>query len=585
MILIKNGKNTNIYKCFSILFILLLIIPFSLCDKKINDFIIKNINYGKNKYNVSIDLQFDNSKKFSIKDYDIDNIRPNSKIHLIKNLTFHARALTPKIFQFLIIDSNSSRSMPPLIDSTFKINLIKEKAKEEGKSENNLDNFGFELEGGVDQPFSFKLKDKKTKEYLYIFDGANFLYTDTLIIFDQLLTSKYIYGFGERNFDFNLDVGKYTTWPNDTTVTYKDKGTGGYNLMGHQPIGLHRTKNGKYLGFAFMNINAQDLIIDSTETKFKNNDIYKEEIKNNFEYYLRHVTIGGIINYFITFGDTPEEAILEIHRIIGRPVLPPFWGFGWHQSRWGYKSTKDLENVLNNYLKYDIPLDGIWTDLDFLNNNKNFILSFTHILTPVFTKLLQSKGKKFVPLLDYALPVDDNYKYYTLGKQTKSFLKSNYTKKDLVTYVWPGLSVFPDLFVKEGQNVWLEGLYDFYTLTNFDGLWIDMNEPAMLYKNDDDVGEIVSESLINSNYYNIYYNIPYIPGYREGHTSLNTKSISINAYSKHNREDNLFTMYNVKCLISKIQVELTGNFLKYMNKRPFILSRGNTIGHGKYGFH
>ena len=25
--------------------------------------------------------------------------------------------------------------------------------------------------------------------------------------------------------------------------------------------------------------------------------------------------------------------------------------------------------------------------------------------------------------------------------------------------------------------------------------------------------------------------------------------------------------------------------LKYMNKRPFILSRGNTIGHGKYGFH
>ena len=174
MILIKNGKNTNIYKCFSILFILLLIIPFSLCDKKINDFIIKNINYGKNKYNVSIDLQFDNSKKFSIKDYDIDNIRPNSKIHLIKNLTFHARALTPKIFQFLIIDSNSSRSMPPLIDSTFKINLIKEKAKEEGKSKNNLDNFGFELEGGVDQPFSFKLKDKKTKEYLYIFDGANF---------------------------------------------------------------------------------------------------------------------------------------------------------------------------------------------------------------------------------------------------------------------------------------------------------------------------------------------------------------------------------------------------------------------------
>ena len=585
MIIIKNGKSFKNYKCLFIILGILYVIDPSFCSKKINDYFIKNINYDKNKNDITIDLEYDKNKKFDIKNYDIENIRPNSKIKLIKKLKFYARALTPQIFQFLITDNNSSRFMPPLIDTKFKTNLIKEKKRNEGKTEITLSHFGFELDGGVAKPFSFRLKDKNSNEYIYIFDGANFLYTDTLIMFDQLLTSKYIYGFGERNYDFNLDIGKYTTWPNDTTVTYRDKGTGGYNLMGHQPIGIHRTKNGKYLGFIFMNINAQDLIINSTEDKFNNNDNYKDLIKNNFKYYLRHITIGGIINYFITFGDTPEEAILEIHKIIGRPIIPPFWGFGWHQCRWGYKSTKDLENVLNNYIKYDIPLDGIWTDLDFLSNNKNFELSLTHVLTPIFIKLLQKKGKKFVPLLDYALPIDENYKYYTLGKHGKSFLKSNYTKKDLVSYVWPGLSVFPDLFIKEGQNVWLEGLYDFYLLTNFDGLWIDMNEPAMLYKTDNDVGEIVNESLVNTNHYNIYYNIPYIPGYRTGHTSLNTKSISINAYSKQNKEDNLFTMYNVKCLISKIQVELTGNFLRYYQKRPFILSRGNTIGHGKFGFH
>ena len=82
-----------------------------------------------------------------------------------------------------------------------------------------------------------------------------------------------------------------------------------------------------------------------------------------------------------------------------------------------------------------------------------------------------------------------------MGKHSKSLLKSNYTKKDLVSYVWPGLSVFPDLLIKEGQNVWIEGLYDFYLLTNFDGLWIDMKEPVMLYKTDNDVGEKVNESL------------------------------------------------------------------------------------------
>lgn len=587
MIIIKYGKSCNHYKCLFILLLIIILIHTVFCSKKINDYLIKKITYGKHKYNVSIDLQYNENKKFDIKDYDIANIRPNSKIKLITDLKFYARALTPKIFQFLITDKKSSRFMPPLIDPEFKINLIKKRKKEEkeGKIGVNLDNLGFEFEEKIDKPFSFKLKDIKSNEYIYVFDGANFLFTDTLIMFDQLLTTKYIYGFGERIYDFNLDIGKYTTWPNDTTVTYRDQGTGGYNLMGHQPIGLHRTKNGKYLGFIFMNINAQDLIINLTEEKFKNNINYLNYIKDNFNYYLRHITIGGIINYFITFGDTPEEAISEIHRIIGRPALSPFWGFGWHQCRWGYKSTKDLEDIFDNYLKYDIPLDGIWTDLDFLSNNKNFVLSLPHSLTPLFIKKLQLKGKKFVPLLDYALPIDETYKYYTLGKSSKSFLKSNYTKKDLVSYVWPGLSVFPDLFTKEGQNVWLEGLYDFYLLTEFDGLWIDMNEPAMLYRNDYDIGEIVNESLINSSYYNTYFNIPYIPGYRPEHNSLSSKSISINAYSKKNKENNLYTMYNVKCLISKIQVELTRNFIRYFKKRPFVLSRGNTIGQGKFGFH
>ena len=576
MIIIKSSKN---YKCLSFLLIILLSIYSSSCSKKINDYIIKNIAYGKNRKDVSVDLEFDETKIFNIKDYNIDQVRPNSNIKLIKKLTFHARALTPKIFQFLIVDKNSKRFMPPLLDPEFKLNLLKEKESNIDNNLFNLDDMGFELNGLINEPFGFKLKDQKTKENIYYFDGGNFLYSDTLIMFDQLLTTKYIYGFGERNFEFNLEVGKYTTWPNDTTTTYKDKGTGGYNLMGHQPIGLHKTKNKKYLGFIFMNINAQDLIINTTDDKFKNKD------NNDFKYYMRHITIGGIINYFITFGDTPEEAILEIHKIIGRPTLPPYWAFGWHQSRWGYKITKDFEKILDNYNKYDIPLEAIWADLDLLQNNKNFILSVSHNLTPKFVDKLHSLGKKFVPILDYGLPVDDNYKYYNLGKKTKSFIKSNYTKKDLFSYVWPGLSVFPDLFTKEGQNVWLEGLYDFYSKINFDGVWIDMNEPAMLYLNDKDIGEIVDEELMNSSYFNIFNDIPYIPGYRKGHTSLSSKSVSINGYSKRNKKDNFYTMYNVKSLIPKIQVELTYNFLKYYTRRPFILSRGNTIGQGKYGFH
>ena len=135
---------------------------------------------------------------------------------------------------------------------------------------------------------------------------------------------------------------------------------------------------------------------------------------------IRHITIGGIINYFITFDDTPEESILEIHKIIGRPALPPYWAFGWHQSIWGYKTTNDFKKFLNNYNKYDIPLEAIWGDLDLLQNYIYFILSSSHNSTPKFIEL-HSLRKKFVPVLDYGLPTDDNYKYYNIRNNNKIF--------------------------------------------------------------------------------------------------------------------------------------------------------------------
>ena len=95
MIIIINGKSFNNYKCLFIILGILYIIHPSFCSKKINDYLVKNINYDKNKNDITIDLEYDKTKKFDIKNYDIENIRPNSKIKLIKNLKFYGRALTP----------------------------------------------------------------------------------------------------------------------------------------------------------------------------------------------------------------------------------------------------------------------------------------------------------------------------------------------------------------------------------------------------------------------------------------------------------------------------------------------------------
>jgi hypothetical protein len=115
-------------------------------------------------------------------------------------------------------------------------------------------------------------------------------------------------------------------------------------------------------------------------------------------------------------------------------------------------------------------------------------------------------------------------------------------------------------------------------------MWIDMNEPSMIYVLKNGEGENVDKKIFFNKSLDIYSNIPYIPGYRRKHYDLTTKSVSLNAYSNINDpENNFYTYYNIRPLTSKNQVIITNLFFKSVDRRPFIVSRANTIGHGKYG--
>ena len=564
------SKNTFI-------FIIILFLSLTKSSKYENDYIIESITYNEHRTSVSVNIKYNKSpSEFSLAEYDLEKPRLKASIRLIESLIFEFSIKCDKIFQFTIRDSKNERSEPEYFlneNMENEFNTIGKKL--------NLDDIGFTL-ANINEPFYFNLKDKSGNIY-YHFDGANFLYTDTLIIFDQLLTTGYIYGFGERNYDFNLDIGRYTIWGNDTTYTNRDRKDGGWNLMGHQPIGLHLTKYKKYLGLLFLNANCQDVVIDNINSK-KNNKYQNLDI-NSFNHILRHITIGGIINYYITLGDTPEESILGLHSIYGHPTLPPFWGLGWHQCRWGYKNTGQLREVRQNYLSNDIPLDALWTDIDMMDQKRNFILGRSFSDVPDFIKYLHNNGQHFIPLVDYGIPKKSYDPYYKMGLNSNAFLYSNFTKEFLISDVWPGQSVFPDFFINEGIELWKSGLNDYDKQLNFDGMWIDMNEPAMIGGHRGDLAEIVDSSQVTKDK-NIYLDIPYLPGEGPLHTSLSHNTISVNAYSRKNDpKNNFYTMYNVKSLISKIQIKITNEYLNSVDKRPFIVSRANTIGHGKYAFH
>ena len=441
---------------------------------------------------------------------------------------------------------------------------IEEKEEKEKKEMNKTNT-------SAKQYFGFRLLDGDNEEFYSFSTLKNFLFSDTYINFESKLGSDNIYGFGERTHDFKLNEGIYTIWPHDCGGTKYDDGKGGMNQYSHQPIGLHKTKLGMWLGFVFLNSNAQDVII-------------KSDANNT---YLTHKTIGGIIDYYIIVDESPEEVIKDIQLLLGKPPLPPYWSFGYHQSRYGYKSSNDLKEVYQKYKDLKIPIDAMWLDIDSLEKFEMFTINsnFKDII-PYIKNTFHKEGTKFIPIVDIGFSYENKKSpYIKLGDELDIFIKSNYTKKNLIGKVWPGKTVFPDFFHPKISEFWNQGLEDYYNLVNYDGIWLDMNEPANLLENSNSkcIGEILDDNECTPEK-NKYYNdeLPYIPGYRKGvKETLSLKSISENALIYENN-----TVYDTKPLLSFYQAKYTYHFLNSdLKKRPFILSRSTSIGSGKYAFH
>ncbi len=67
-------------------------------------------------------------------------------------------------------------------------------------------------------------------------------------------------------------------------------------------------------------------------------------------------TTGGILDFFVFIGDNPEEVIQLYTSLIGRPVMPPFWGLGFQLCRYGFKSTQNVREVVERNVKAKMPL-------------------------------------------------------------------------------------------------------------------------------------------------------------------------------------------------------------------------------------
>ena len=72
--------------------------------------------------------------------------------------------------------------------------------------------------------------------------------------------------------------------------------------------------------------------------------------------------LGGSIDLYFYAGPTqPQVTTSFLQSAAGLPAMQQYFTLGFHQCRWGYQNWTQLQEVVDNYAKFNIPLECIWS--------------------------------------------------------------------------------------------------------------------------------------------------------------------------------------------------------------------------------
>ena len=262
-------------------------------------------------------------------------------------------------------------------------------------------------------------------------------------------------------------------------------------------------------------------------------------------------TEGTPFRVYVIDRSTPQEVLGGLAELTGTMEMPPLWALGYHQCRFSYGSEAVVTNIADNFRSRNIPCDAIWMDIDYMDGYRIFTFNKNNFPNPkALNESLHQKGFRAVYMIDPGAKVDDNYDVYRSGTANDVWVK----RPDGSVYegkVWPGYCAFPD-FTMPDTRKWWANLYEDFLSNGIDGVWNDMNEPAVT---DDDIPQADRIGTMP-------YDTPHRGG---GDLPAGTHMLYHNAYGR-------------------LMVEATrdGVMAHYPDRRPFVLTRANILGGHRY---
>lgn len=150
--------------------------------------------------------------------------------------------------------------------------------------------------------------------------------------------------------------------------------------------------------------------------------------------------------------------------------------------RYGYQDAFNVAEVVQNYSLANIPLETMWTDIDYMDLRRVFTTDPQRFPISTMRELvdhLHDNDQHYVVMVDPAVAYQD-YPPANTGLDDNIFLLRQ-NGSVWIGVVWPGVTVFPDWFSANITSYWNGQFQTFFnadTGLDIDALWIDMNEPS-----------------------------------------------------------------------------------------------------------
>jgi len=195
---------------------------------------------------------------------------------------------------------------------------------------------------------------------------------------------------------------------------------------------------------------------------------------------LRYKTTSGLLSFFFVGGSSMDKVLFNYTHLTGRQPLPPRWALGYISSRYGYKSEKEINNVVDKTQKAGIPLDAVvfdlyWYKSDSLMGNHNWYRDSFPDPKRMLGNLLNKNIKVVTISETYITRKSENFK----AAVQQNLLTPDFVSKPnprIFENFWAGPAGLLDIFKPQAQQFY----WNFYKARIKEGTagwWFDLGEP------------------------------------------------------------------------------------------------------------